>query len=295
MITSIENKFLKVAVKTVGAEICSIQSQNTGTEYIWEGDPKIWGRHAPILFPIVGKVKEDTYRVRDQILHLGQHGFARDQEFQIVHKSKNRIEYQLSSSAETLANYPFRFQLSVVYTLDEHILKTAYKVENTDTEVMWFSIGAHPGFRCPLRPEERFEDYTLVFEKEECAARHLIEGGLFTGEKELFLDHEANIPLSKDLFQKDALVFKDLLSESIVLRDKNHRNQIRVGFKGFPYLGIWTKPEEGDFICIEPWYGLADSMDHNGDFQSKEGILSLQAGEAFLCSYTFQILETKRE
>jgi len=287
MIGSIENDFLKISVKNSGAELISIKNKKNNYEYLWQGDPKFWARRAPVLFPIVGKLKENTYTIDSKQYQLLQHGFARDMHFDQVEKESSFLIYGLKHSPETLKNYPYKFELFIKYDLKKNTLRVTYEVRNMDSKKMYFSIGGHPAFNCPMVPNEKFNDYFLEFDTKENAERFLLKDGLLTGAKEAVLKDEKTLPLTHDLFAKDALVFKDLKSESVVLKSRRSKVKVNFNFKGFPALGIWSKP--GPFICIEPWYGHADYENAAGELKDKDGILSLEKGKIFSCEYSVEI------
>ncbi|HEY8400021.1 MAG TPA: aldose 1-epimerase family protein [Cytophagaceae bacterium] len=288
MVAIIINEFLKVTVKSSGAELISLKNTITNLEYLWQGDPAYWARRAPVLFPIVGRLKDHKLQVDGQSYTLPQHGFARDMIFDLVDHQDDCLTYKLKSSEETLKIYPFNFELTITYRLVKNKLVVTYEVKNTDDKTIYFSIGAHPAFRCPLVQGEKFEDYYLEFEKPETAERLLLTEGLFNGQTEPVLNNENILPLSYDLFdEKDAVVFKGTRSRTVSIKSKKSKNVINVDYSGFPYLGIWTK--KAPFICIEPWYGLADKVDFNGEFKDKEGVRPLIKGRTFNCEFSIEI------
>jgi galactose mutarotase-like enzyme len=284
----IESSKLKVEVSESGAEMKSIFDKERNKELIWQADPAFWPRRAPVLFPIVGKLKDNKFRFEGKEYELSQHGFARDKKFNLDLKGKNYLAYSLQSDAETLKNYPFKFKLSITYILDGNSIRVRYEVVNTDSKTLYFSIGGHPGFACPVNSNEKFSDYYLEFEKEETVSRFVLQEGLVGGKKEALLKGEKIIPLSPELFAKDALIFKDLKSSYISLKNKKGDYSVRVDFSGFPYLGSWSKPG-ASFVCIEPWYGIADKKTFEGDFNEKEGINQLGKGEKFNCEFSITI------
>ncbi|WP_224999795.1 aldose 1-epimerase family protein [Cesiribacter sp. SM1] len=290
MLHTLENSLVVATFKEQGAELCSFRRKDNGLEYIWGGNPDIWGRHAPILFPIVGRLNQNKYSLDGQEYNLSQHGFARDKKWATAKEGTDRILFRLTSDADTRLHYPFDFELLLEYHLENNKLVTTYRVKNVGTGDMLFSIGAHPAFRCPLRPEEAFEDYYLEFEKVETLDRQLLHHGLRTGEKRQVMDNEMMLPLHADLFNEDALVFKGIKSSYINLKNNKNTHSVRVDLAGFPYVGIWTKAGEAPFICIEPWYGVTDKAGTEGeDFRKKEGIQHLLPGSKFECSYAITI------
>ncbi len=283
---TLENDCITVAFHTKGAELRSVYHKKFHIDYLWNGDETYWNRCSPVLFPIVGKVKNNTYTYQGQEYQLSQHGFARDTEFVVEQHDQNSITFSMSSTDQTKLIYPFDFQLNITYTLLESSLVVAYHVINKGATEQLFSIGAHPAFNCPLEEGLSFEDYFLEFEKEEITPRLLFgEGAVSRKTEPVFAPNSNTIPLHLDLFgKKDAIILKDLRSTYMDLKSKRGERGLRFTFEGFPYMGIWTKP--GPFICIEPWFGIADFEDADGKLEHKEGICKLAVGEDFNASYT---------
>lgn len=289
MIYHLQNDQYQVAVKETGAELSSFRSLQDNLEYIWQADPAIWPRHTPVLFPVVGKLAEGQYRYRGQTYALPQHGFARDEQFELVNQSAQSLHFALNSSDKTLAVYPFPFRLEIAFLLQENSLQTSYRVINTGSEELYFSIGAHPGFNCPLLAGEKFEDYALVFEQPETLSRYLLSQGLQNGQTEAVLQQAQKLPLRYELFEQDALVFKGMASQKISLKTERHSHGLDFEFEDYPYFGIWTKEAGAPFICLEPWHGIASRVGDSGELTQKEGILKLAASESFSCAYTIRV------
>jgi galactose mutarotase-like enzyme len=281
----LENADLIVEVAAKGAELVSVYSKQTKLNYLWNADPQFWSRHAPVLFPIVGKLKNDNYRLKGQVYHLSQHGFARDAEFKCLEATSFTGRYLLRYNEKMLSVFPFQFEFEITYRLDQSAIRVEYHVVNIGEEMMYFSLGAHPGFICPLRHTDLFSDYYIQFEFGEALERHLLTDGLFTGKTEPVSLHQNRLKLNELLFEKDALVFKNLSSQKVYLKSDKHAHGVAVDFAGFPYLGIWKK-SQASFICIEPWYGLADAIGFEGEFNQKEGVCSLDPGNDFLAHFT---------
>lgn len=291
MIFHLENDQLKVSFKQLGAELCSLVDKQTQTEHVWQADPKVWSRHAPILFPIVGQVENNTYRIGEKEYKLSQHGFARDRHFEVEKQSDTSIVFLLKSDEESLKVYPYKFELRVVYTLTQHKLAIGYQVKNTDQQTIWFSIGAHPGFVCPFTGGRSFSDYVLQFEKAETVERMLFADGLLNGKKQPCLSNENTIALSHELFDGDAIILSDLKSTYVDLKSKSNKKVLRFHFKGFPLLAFWTKPgAKADYLCIEPWFGVADTKGDNKDYREKAFIEKLEIGGVFDCEYALEIV-----
>lgn len=289
MIAKLENQFISVEIQSKGAELYSLILKEDSTEYLWQGDPQYWPRRAPVCFPIVGNLPNGQYKVGEETFALSVHGFARDMEFDIIVDRSDEIIYRLTYDNETLAIFPFKFQLDIGYKLNKNKLSIEYKVKNLDDQSMYFSIGAHPGFMCPILPKENFTDYQLIFEKNETAYRSYVSNGLLSGINKIVLQEENSIQLTKKLFKDDVLIFKNLKSDTVTLKSQKSGKWVAVAFKGFPYLGIWTKPDESPFVCIEPWYGVTDIPGESKQFSEKEGIQTLLSGQEFRSSYQISI------
>ncbi|WP_207432782.1 aldose 1-epimerase family protein [Sabulibacter ruber] len=287
----LENEYVRVGVKTAGAELCSFLKKDGEREYIWQASPEFWNRHAPVLFPIVGRLPQDQYLHKGQTYSLPQHGFARDKEFELVQEEENRLVYELRSSDETKKIYPFDFALRISYTLQDQTLEVRWQVEHTGQGEMLFSIGAHPAFNVPMQPGGAFEDYYLEFSQPETLARYLLEDGtgLQNGQTEPVLDNMAILPLRYEQYEKDAMVFKAFRSDRVTIKTDQHPHFVQVSFPNFPYLGIWTKRVGAPFLCIEPWCGVAGSTGGPIELSEKEGIQSLGSGETFETAYTITI------
>lgn len=285
----IKNEHLKAKINSLGAELNSLQKRDKELEYIWQGDSQYWNRHAPILFPIVGRLKEDSYFYQNQKYHMSQHGFARDKEFELVKKEADFIEFRLCSDEQTLGIYPFSFELYLSYTLEKNSLIVAYKVINTSHDTMLFSIGAHPAFNWTFKKDEKKEDYFLEFENIQKTKRYFLNelGLIYKNETLEIVDN--TMVLNEALFKNDALVFNDENIKTLTLKNSKNETYVKMNFENFPYLGIWSKPNGAPFICIEPWFGVADDPNCSQNFEDKKGILSLLQNEVFSCFYTIEI------
>lgn len=265
---TIQNQNTKAVIKTKGAELSSLQKD--GKNYIWEVNSDFWNKTSPILFPIVGALKNGEYQFKDTIYQLPRHGFARDFEFEVVEKTGNSVVFSLKSSEETLMVYPFDFELKISYVLENNTLIVKYDIINQTSEKMYYSIGAHPAFAI----EGDFEDYSLLFDEEKDLETHQLNHDLFSGETEIIKLDGNVLPLKYHLFENDALVFKNFATKSLTLT-KNNKPVMKVKFPEFLYLGIWTK-NGAPFICIEPWLGIADNAAATGNLTEKEGIQVLE-------------------
>jgi galactose mutarotase-like enzyme len=277
----IENQNLKINIHPKGAELQSIFHKGYQQEYMWDGDPAFWGKHSPLLFPIVGALKGNTYYYQGRPYSLSRHGFARDLVFETEEQGADHISLLLRSNPATRERFPFDFALRVIYRLSDEGLTTTYQVENPSSEELYFSIGGHPAFKVPIAEETVYTDYYLEFEKSETTPRWPIsKDGLIERDPLPLLQDTRILPLTKDLFAKDALVLKQLSSRSVRLRSAGTGRGLRFTFTGFAFLGIWAAPN-ADFVCIEPWCGIADSVDSNQLWVEKEGINRLAPGDIF--------------
>ncbi len=285
----IKNEYIKAKIKSFGAELNSLQKCAEELEYIWQGDSKYWNRHSPILFPIVGRLKNDSYFYQNQKYNMTQHGFARDKEFEVIKNEADFIEFRLKSDEKTLEIYPFSFELYLSYKLEKNSLIVAYKVVNKSDDKMLFSIGAHPAFNWTLKEDEKKEDYFLEFENIKETKRYFLnDKGLVYDSVDLKIT-DNKIALNEELFKNDALVFNDSNIKILTLKNSNNENFVKLEFKDFPYLGIWSKPSGAPFICIEPWFGVADDENCTQNFEDKKGLISLEKNEIFSCFYSIEV------
>jgi len=285
MIT-IENEFLTVRINPKGAEITSIHSKDSQLEYMWNGDPAVWAKHSPVLFPIVGTLKNNEYHYDGRKYTLPRHGFAREKMFVVADQKKDECVFVLSADEASRANFPFDFRLRMKYSLLDDSLSVTYEVLNTGSGPLYFAIGAHPAFKLPLVTGTAYEDYSLKFESPETAPRWPItKEGLIDSEPLPLLQDTTELPLSKDLFSNDAIVLKSLRSSTVKLQSSKTPHGLEFSFPGFPYLGLWAL-KGGDFLCIEPWCGIADPTGTDQSLEHKEGINKLAPHEEFVRTWT---------
>lgn len=268
---------MKIKSKKQGAELTSILVK--GKERLHQGK-EYWNRQAPILFPIVGQIKKGETIINGKTYHMGQHGFARDMEFEELEKSETVHKYRLKSNSDTLEKFPFQFELYVTYLVEKESVITKYQVINCDKQDMVFGIGAHPAFICDYSTGE----YEIEFEKKEDKIEFLqLENGLLSNELAPNLLKDNKIQINKDTFQKDAVIMRKLNSTKVYLK-KDDKTILEFDFTGFPYLALWSKMG-APFVCIEPWMNTTDRVDSKGDFEEKENMIKLQAKEEFTCQY----------
>ncbi|MCT4686626.1 aldose 1-epimerase family protein [Vallitalea sp.] len=290
MINVLENDVLRIEIDSVGAELSSIKTKKDGLEFLWQGDPSVWARKSPILFPIVGKLKDNEYFVENEKYELDQHGFARDMEFQVEPHDKEILEYKLKYNEESLKKYPYKFLLTITYELKGNSLRIGYKVKNIDSIDVYFSIGAHPGFNMPIMKEEKLEDYYLEFDKLETVDKYQLNTENNVSLESIpFLNNEKVIPMTKDIFNNGAIILLDVVSTSLALKSKNNSREVCVEYDGFPYLGIWGHSDNSPFVCIEPWYGVTDFEDTDKQYKTKTGIQKLEVSKEFIANYYINI------
>lgn len=271
----LENNTHSIIVKLKGAELASYYNKSSKQEIIWIGNKEFWGRHAPVLFPIVGRVWNDKYQVNNSSYELKQHGFARDLEWTLVSKTKTKAILKLIQDENTLVKFPFNFILTATFELNENGLKIKHEVTNSNAVDLPFSIGVHPGFNLPWDESEKLEDYFIEFKSHENLKKQLLTKNGFRANKETDFKTENNsFKLSDELFIDDAIVFNKIESEGLFIKSKNTDKFINVNWTNYPHLGIW-KPLKAPFICIEPWQGMVDEENYEGDFYQKYGIISL--------------------
>lgn len=284
MTTTISNSTLSAAINHKGAELVSLQSIDTKREYIWEGNPEFWGKHSPILYPIVGTLKNNSYQYNGQTYSLPRHGFARDFDFNLVLQESNKVVFSLQDTATTFNVFPFKFELQLIYTLLDSELIVTYKVINKSSETMPFCIGGHPAFAL----NNKFEEYSLQFEADEKLVIYPLENDLLSNKpKEIQLTNN-QLPLTYSLFENDALVLKSLQSKQIQILE-NNKPIMNFKFKDFPNFGIWTKMN-APFICLEPWLGYADTVNANGNLLEKEGIQFLESNSYKEFSFSMEFV-----
>ncbi|UUI03808.1 aldose 1-epimerase family protein [Oceanobacillus jeddahense] len=286
---TIENEWLKVEIESNGAEIQSVEHKKNTLKYMWTGDSAYWGRVAPVLFPIVGRLKEDQYHLDGQTYEMSQHGFLRDVDFELSSLSAEHVSFKVASDGRFKNIFPYEFKATITYSLHQDSLSVDWKIENQNDTEMYFSIGAHPAFRIPLLENEGLEDYQLTFTPN--PDKEVMEYGLenaLVHEKGI-RNHLPDITLQPDLFAKDAMIYSHI--DRIELASTKLNHGVEVVFTDFPFVGIWSKYNEENntiapFVCIEPWCGIADMHDTTGDLKEKFGMNRLEADEVFQKEYT---------
>ena len=279
-------------VDTMGGELVSYRDKN-GTEYIWGGDPKYWSGRNPLLFPIVGRLTDNLVNIDGNPYEMPQHGFARHSEFEVVDSKDNIVLLRLRENSTTLAQYPYRFELLVRQELKANGFTTSFTVCNTDDKPIIFCIGAHTAFRVPLLRNERFEDYSVVFQKvENLESAALTSDGRIDPMRTIpGLSNTNTIPLRHELFDVDTLIFGGLRSRNVKLCHNIEGHGVKVDFSSFPILALWSMPHtDAPYLCIEPWMGSAAIDGESGDFADKPYAITLPAGEGIKLGYTVTTL-----
>jgi galactose mutarotase-like enzyme len=279
---TITSNGLSATVLAHGAELCSLKTAD-GLELVWQAGPE-WRRHAPLLFPIVGRLKNDQLRHGGKSYPMTQHGFARDSRFEWVKRRGDFCRLMLTGNSETRSRYPFAFRFTVTYTLHEADLDVAFEIENPGDEILPASVGGHPAFNWPLLPGTAKESYHLHFSNEEPAPIRRLKDGLLRAEPVLSPITGKSLSLSERLFDDDAIILDQLASHSVrYAADKGP--SLDISWDGFRELGIWSKPGGAPFLCIEPWRGFASPSDFDGEFVHKPGLMQIKPGATERLSY----------
>ena len=286
----IKNDKLTVTVSKHGAELQSIKDAN-GKEYLWQADPKFWDRHSPLLFPIVCGLWEDKYRVNGKEYKLGRHGFARDTDFKLIAQGDNQLVYCLNDSAETLKDYPYHFNLAVSYKITENKIKVVWHVENTDNKEIYFQIGGHPAFNVPDLKQGEPLAGTLKFNEEEPSRLYGNVGGCITSGYHKVKTEDGLYKFTQDDFKDDAVIFDHSQLKKISIINKDGKPEVTLDIKT-PAVGIWSPyGKDAHFVCIEPWYGIHDWAEYDGEFKDKYLMNKLLPGCSFMSEYTITIGE----
>lgn len=279
----LENEFLRAEIIAKGAELKSLVGKENNHEYLWRADPTYWAKTSPVLFPIVGALKDDMYIHQGESYRLPRHGFARDLIFEESLISSTEAVFTLLDTVETRKVYPFAFRLSLRYKLLDSVLVCTYEVINTHaSDTLLFSIGGHPAFAAAQLDGDGpdYEDHYLEFPNDEVLRCHQTVGGLISERIKTISLMDKQLLLNHELFYSDALVMKTLQSKQITLRNRANGRGIHFSHENFPYFGIWAAMD-ADFVCLEPWCGIADQVGHNQQLEEKEGIQQLEAGKTW--------------
>lgn len=285
----ISNEKITVQIDSMGAELKSLKDVAADREYMWNADPQYWKRTSPVLFPLVGGVRNGVYRLDGREYPMGQHGFARDMEFRLKSQVAHEIWFTLESDEETLARYPYPFVLELGYELADRTVIVKWRVKNPSKEPMYFSIGGHPAFLCPITEGTKQSDYAIRFDTEGQIVSSCLDAGLVSGMTMTYRLKDGILPVMEHLFDGDALVIEHDQAHKAALVTPDGRDYLTVEFDA-PLFGIWSPPKkQAPFICIEPWYGRCDRADYEGDWTGREWMQSLDAGETFAADYKITI------
>ena len=282
----IRNERLTLEIDAHGAEMKSLTDNRTGQEYLWCGDAAYWGRTSPILFPLVGNYREKQSCFDGKWYSLSQHGFARDMDFELVSEKGDEIWFALEDSPETLEKYPFGFRLELGYRLQGRAVEVLWKVTNKNDREMYFSIGGHPAFNCPLREGEKQTDYRIGFDTcEPLTASVLDENGTVSERTKVLELTDGMLQITDSLFDEDALIVEHDQAHKVALYTPEGEKYLEVKFEA-PLFGIWSPAgKHAPFVCIEPWYGRSDRADFGQKLEEREWGNVLKAGEVFTAAY----------
>lgn len=283
----LKNEQIAITVDSHGAELKSLKKLADDQEYMWCGDAKFWGRTSPVLFPFVGGLKNKEYRFEGKTYSMTQHGFARDMDFELETQTESELWFTLESTEETLARYPFPFILNLGYRLEGSTVTVLWKVANPSEKQMYFSIGGHPAFNCPLTEGTKQSDYSVSFaDTDEIVSTRISEEGLATGCMDIYHLADGHLSLTSNLFDHDALVIEDHQTDTVALCRKDGTPYLTVKMEA-PLFGIWSPPgKNAPFVCIEPWYGRCDDEYFDGDLTEREWGNKLAPHHTFEASYT---------
>ncbi|MCI1975048.1 MAG: aldose 1-epimerase family protein [Limosilactobacillus sp.] len=271
----LENDKLTVEIAELGAQLHSIRRNDNQIEYLWQGDPDSWKRQAPILFPFVGRLKDDQYKFAGKTYHQTQHGFARDREFKVVDQSSSRVILEQTDSEDTLKVFPFAFQLQVIYELAGDQLNVCYSVTNPDKgHSLIYAIGAHPGFNMPLSNQGTFDQVQLNVSPAEKYSRIVLNGPYNDSQNPVMIDMQKPLTINHELFKNDAVIFETGGAKfTATLTDPSNNHGVHVHTLGTQHVGVWSPyPAKANLVCVEPWWGIADNVNTDGELLHKQGM-----------------------
>ncbi|SCP96581.1 aldose 1-epimerase family protein [Anaerobium acetethylicum] len=272
MLINIQSSTASAAINSFGAELTSFKN-SAGKEFIWQADPAFWPKHSPVLFPSIGNVRNGKTMIEGKEYAIPKHGFARDYDFEIEKAGESVAVFSLTSNDNMLKMYPYKFKLTMTYSIEGETLRLTYDIANLDDREMPFQIGAHPGFSCPLNEVEAFGDYALKFEKPETVDSPLYNFETLSIDPDRtvrFLNGSDTLPLDYSIFENDAVIFDGLESKKVQLLNQSTGEGVEVSYDGFEVLGFWTPVNPGaPFLCIEPWNGGAIYSDESDEFRTR--------------------------
>ncbi len=289
----LENERMKAAVDERGAELCSLIEKSDGMEYIWQADPAIWGRHAPLLFPIIGRLKDKEYTLGGKTYSITQHGFGRDLTFSGLQVNASCVELTLVQNEDTKKMYPYDFSLTIRYTLEDRRLKKEHIVRNPNDIPLYYEVGGHDAYNICLTDGETIRDSYILFEG--CNELHplqLDENILITGEHDTISLDEGRLWIDRETFRNDALMLEELPVRQVRICSRRHRRQIVVSFEDFDYVGVWSmyKPFDVPYVCIEPWSSLPDCSYLGKELEKKPGVRCVAPRSSETLAFTTEIV-----
>lgn len=284
---TLQSRALRLTINDAGAELFSIEDILTGRQYLWHGDSGYWGRRSPVLFPFVGSLKNKEYQYQGRTYAMTQHGFARDLVFEMTEHTVDTIWFALQADEETLKQYPFQFRLEVGYQLDYRTIRVMWRVTNEDNKTMFFSIGGHPAFMCPIDGVGKQTDYYLLFDAQQSLSySKLSENGLIESENHILQLQDGVMKIGENLFDEDALVIEKAQAHRVSLAGADKKPYLTVEFDA-PLFGLWSPAKkQAPFVCIEPWYGRCDKESFQGMLADREYGNELRPGKKFETFYT---------
>ena len=290
----LENDRIRIGVAEHGAELCSIYDKKRGHEVVWQADPAYWNRHAPVLFPFVGKVSGGVYRFHGTEYPMGQHGFARDMEFALEEVTDDSVRFALESDEETLRRYPFRFKLAITHRIEGNKVFVEWEVTNpSGEENLYFSIGGHPAFNCPADEGQRKDQYYIWFGGKDTLTYIMLDPVAEAADAKkpgTLTLKDSMMPVTMDLFDNDAFIFDGGQIEKIALCYPDKTPYVTIECKGFPSFGVWSKPHsDAPYICLEPWIGRVDNKGFTGELPEKFGEQCLAPGGTFKAVYSIAV------
>lgn len=298
MTIEIKSNELTVQFQTFGGALSSIKDKD-GVEYLWQGDPTYWSGQAPVLFPICGSIRDDQYLYlsddqKELTGKIPRHGLVRKKEFELVSQTNDSVTFAIEDDEGMYQNYPYHFRLEITYTVTSKKIRTQYHVTNKETaKEMPYFIGGHPGFNCPLFDDEVYEDYYLEFEKAETCTvpKPFPETGMLDfQDRSDWLKNQKELDLNYDLFSYDAVTLDDLASHSVSLLSRKHDKGLKLDFKEFPNLIVWSTLNKSPFLALEPWSGLSTSLEEGNHLEDKKNVRILNPGQIDQIGFDIEIL-----
>ena len=291
MILKIKNEYLTAEINENGAELSSLKSNKSGTEYRWQGDAKYWTGRSPVLFPICGRLFEGKYTYGGKTYEMANHGIVRHADFSSEKLSDVSVELTYLANEESKKIYPFDFEFKVKFALNGNAIEVTYSVKNTGVKDLPFSFGAHPAFNVPFNKDEKFEDYYLEFKSDELEKILLSERGLYLCKTEKYPLKDGKLGLKHELFDNDASFFKTNCG-SVKLKSVKNDSSLEVSYEDMTCVGVWHKPKtDAPYVCIEPWHGIPADEGKTDDFSSKRDMITLKPEEEYENTYVIKINE----